>query len=107
MFCRLGSREESRPVTAPVWSNEACSRPVRRHTIFGSNRVYTDTTGGVPTVVDWINAMRADDKTNWVNVEASPFNVVQPGDPLPPTDPNGHRLPPFDNTGPETLVICP
>ena len=78
-----------------------------RHTIFGSNRVYADTTGGVPPLVDWMNAMRADDKANWTNVEASPFNVVQPGDPVPPTDPNGHLLPPFDNTGPETLIICP
>ena len=26
-----------------------------RHTMYGSNKVYTDTTGGVPTIVDWVN----------------------------------------------------
>ncbi|RZV49807.1 MAG: hypothetical protein EX268_18435, partial [Deltaproteobacteria bacterium] len=30
-----------------------------RHTMWGADKVYTDTTGGVPTVVDWINAMLA------------------------------------------------
>jgi hypothetical protein len=49
------------------------------HTGFGNPRVYADTTGGVPPLVDWVNAMIADDPNDWVNVEASPFNVLFPG----------------------------
>jgi hypothetical protein len=49
-----------------------------RHTGFGNPRVYNDTTGGVPPLVDWINAM-IDDSPDWVNVEAEPYNVLFPG----------------------------
>jgi hypothetical protein len=52
-----------------------------QHTMFGHPKVYTDTTGGVPTIVDWVNSMMASD-SGWVNVEASPFNVTLPGDPI-------------------------
>ncbi len=48
------------------------------HTGFGNPRVYYDTTGGVPPLVDWVNAM-IDDDPGWVNVEADPFNVLFPG----------------------------
>jgi hypothetical protein len=48
------------------------------HTGFGNPRVYYDTTGGVPTLVDWVNAM-IDDDPSWTNVEADPFNVLFPG----------------------------
>jgi hypothetical protein len=49
------------------------------HTGFGNPRVYYDTTGGVPPLVDWVNAMIADDPNGWVNVQADPFNVLFPG----------------------------
>jgi hypothetical protein len=49
-----------------------------RHTGFGNPRVYYDTTGGVPPLVDWVNAM-IDDDPSWTNVEADPFNVLFPG----------------------------
>jgi hypothetical protein len=49
-----------------------------RHTGFGNPRVYADTTGGVPPLVDWINAM-IDDDPSWTNVEADPSNVLFPG----------------------------
>jgi hypothetical protein len=49
-----------------------------RHTGFGNPRVYDDTTGGVPTLVDWVEAM-IDDDPSWVNVEADPYNVLFPG----------------------------
>jgi hypothetical protein len=49
-----------------------------RHTGFGNPRVYDDTTGGVPPLVDWVNAM-IDDDPSWTNVEADPFNVLFPG----------------------------
>jgi hypothetical protein len=48
------------------------------HTGFGNPRVYDDVTGGVPPLVDWINAM-IDDDPSWTNVEADPFNVLFPG----------------------------
>lgn len=57
------------------------------HTMWYKNKVYTDTTGDVPTVVDWVNAMIDNDPNDWVNVEASPSNVLLPGDPQPPTLP--------------------
>jgi hypothetical protein len=70
------------------------------HTGFGRDRVYTDTTGGVPTLVDWINAML--DKTgSWTNVEASPSNVLLPGDPRP-----NPLAPPFEIVGTDTIINC-
>ncbi len=50
-----------------------------RHTGFGTPRVYYDTTGDVPTLVDWANWM-IDDDPRWTNVEADPFNVLFPGE---------------------------
>jgi hypothetical protein len=49
-----------------------------RHTMWGTDRVYTDTTGGVPPLVDWINEMRTGGP-GWVNVQADPYNVLFPG----------------------------
>lgn len=73
-----------------------------RHTGWGANKVYTDTTGGVPILVDWITAM-LDSGPGWVNVEASPFNVLLPGDPQPPSLPT----PPFEQNGLDIVVNCP
>jgi hypothetical protein len=76
-----------------------------RHTGFGNPRVYDDTTGGVPPLVDWVNAMIGDDPS-WTNVEADPFNVLFPGDPQP----NPLALP-FETIGSgpnaEVVVTCP
>ncbi|HUU35102.1 MAG TPA: hypothetical protein VMW48_13650, partial [Vicinamibacterales bacterium] len=58
------------------------------HTTWGRNRVYTDTTGGVPTMVDWVSAM-IDGRADWVNVIADDFGVLLPGDP----DPNPIQAP--------------
>jgi hypothetical protein len=41
-----------------------------RHTVWGSDKVYTDTTDGVPVLVDWLNDMRAG-AINWVNVDCA------------------------------------
>jgi hypothetical protein len=71
-----------------------------RHTGFGNPRVYDDTTGGVPPLVDWVNAM-IDDDPSWTNVEADPFNVLFPGDPQP-----NPLEPPFHQVGPDVVVIC-
>jgi hypothetical protein len=74
------------------------------HTGFGRDKVYTDTTGGVPLLVDWINAMIDDDPngpTPWDDVEASPYNVLLPGDPKP-----SPLAPPFETSGPDTIINC-
>jgi hypothetical protein len=58
-----------------------------RHTMWGHNKIYTDTTGGVPTVVSWVNAMLAG-APDWVNVETSDPGLLLSGDPRPnPVDP--------------------
>jgi hypothetical protein len=59
-----------------------------RHTMWGSDKVYTDTTGGVPTIVSWIRGMLAGDPTTWTNVECTDCGVLLPGDPKPDTLPN-------------------
>jgi hypothetical protein len=60
------------------------------HTGFGNPRVYDDTTGGVPPLVDWVNAM-IDGDPSWTNVEADPFNVLFPGACTPESDNPGDR----------------
>jgi hypothetical protein len=72
-----------------------------RHTMWGSDKVYGDTTGGVPTVVAWINAMLTNG-LGWVNVEASPFNVLLSGDPKP-----SPLEDPFEGSDPNVIVNCP
>lgn len=69
-----------------------------RHTMYGANKVYTDTTGGVPTVVDWVSAM-LEGTPEWVNVECEDCGVTLPGDPKPPALPT----PPFDEEG---NIVC-
>lgn len=72
-----------------------------RHTMWGYDKVYTDTLGGVPLIVDWINGMLTGGPA-WVNVEASPENVLLPGDPAP-----SPLVAPFQASGPDTIVNCP
>jgi hypothetical protein len=95
-----------------------------RHTIFGSNKVYFDTQGGVIPLVDWIAQMRNDDPA-WPNVQCSPCNLVAgecsagstnagsacqddvdcPGGTCTGEDPRPSPLvPPF---GPGGVVTCP
>ena len=69
-----------------------------RHTMYGSNKVYTDTTGGVPTIKDWVEAMLAG-SPDWVNVECQDCGTTLPGDPKPPNLPT----PPFDVDG---NIVC-
>jgi hypothetical protein len=53
-----------------------------QHTMWGSNKVYTDTTGGVPTIVRWIRAMLGG-TLDWTNVETTDPGLLLPGDPRP------------------------
>jgi hypothetical protein len=76
-----------------------------RHTMWGSNKVYSDTTGGVPTIVDWINAMLnsppgAPDP-GWTNVECTNCGLTLAGDPVP--DP---IVAPFEQVGPDVVIDC-
>ncbi|MBW2314927.1 MAG: hypothetical protein JRH10_12105 [Deltaproteobacteria bacterium] len=98
-----------------------------RHGGFGLDRAYDDTTGGVPTLVSWVNEM-IDDGPGWTNVEASPFNVLfsgtcsagsdNPGDAChfdtdcpngscQGEDPNaGSLVPPFEASGADVVISC-
>jgi pectinacetylesterase len=69
-----------------------------RHTMWGSNKVYTDTSGGVPLLVDWVTAMR-DGTSAWTNVQCTDCGVLLPGDPRP-----NPAQPPFT---PQGTVVCP
>jgi hypothetical protein len=97
------------------------------HTGFGRDKVYADTTGGVPPLVDWVNAM-IDDTPAWTDVEASPSNVLLPGECNSDSDnagdpcgydadcPNGKcggedprpssPTPPFEIVGTDTIINC-
>jgi hypothetical protein len=65
------------------------------HTMWGRDKVYTDTTSGVPTVRDWLAAM-LEDGEDWVNVECDDCGVLLEGDPRPDPDASPLITPPFD-----------
>jgi hypothetical protein len=73
-----------------------------RHTMWGSNKVYTDTTGGVPTIVSWLRAM-LEGTVDWTNVECSDCGQLLPGDPRP-----NPAQPPYvtDPATGETRIVC-
>jgi hypothetical protein len=97
------------------------------HTGFGGDRAYTDTTGGVPLLADWVQAM-IDDTPAWTNVEAVPNNVLFDGECSPESDNPGERCgcdsdcpngscqgedvrpcalqAPFELSGDDTVVAC-
>jgi hypothetical protein len=76
-----------------------------RHTMFGNDKVYDDTTGGVPTVADWVNAMLrsgpAGRDPQWTNVECDNCGLTLPGDPVP--DP---LAAPFEQQGDDIVIVC-
>jgi hypothetical protein len=72
------------------------------HTMWGRNKVYTDTTGGVPTVRDWLVAMLEGD-ADWTNVLADDFGKLLPGDPR--ANPSFPPVEPFDLAN--GRVVCP
>jgi hypothetical protein len=78
-----------------------------RHTMWGSDKVYSDTTGGVPTIVDWVNSMLNSHPPmmvdpNWSNVECTNCGLLLAGDPRP-----SPLAPPFMASGPDVVVTCP
>ena len=77
-----------------------------RHTMWGSDKVYTDTTGDVPTILDWVNATLlstppAGVSSAWTNVECTNCGLLLPGDPRP--DP---LQSPFTQVGSDVVVQC-
>ena len=76
-----------------------------RHTMFGSDKVYDDITGGVPTIVDWVDAMLASGadgrNENWDNVVCEDCGLLLEGDPAP--DP---LAAPFELRGEDTVIVC-
>jgi hypothetical protein len=73
-----------------------------RHTMWGSNKVYTDTTGGVPTIVSWVNAMRGG-TSDWTNVECTDCGLLLAGDPRPPASTPPAQALPYT---PEGRIVC-
>ena len=76
-----------------------------RHTMWGTNKVYDDTTGGVPTVVDWIDAMLASGPEgrdeDWRNVVCENCGLILNGDPRPePLEA------PFEQQGDDVIIVC-
>ena len=52
------------------------------HTMWGRDKVYTDTTGDVPIIRDWVEAM-VEDTEDWQDVLCTDCDIVLPGDPRP------------------------
>ncbi len=76
-----------------------------RHTMFGNNKVYDDTTGGVPTIVDWVDAMLASGRDgrdeDWTNVVCENCGLLLDGDPRPePLEA------PFVQQGEDVIIVC-
>ncbi len=99
-----------------------------RHTMYGSNKVYTDNTSGT-LIVDWVNQM-LNRSMSWSNVECPDpvtCGTTLPGDPLPTTRVceggsndggscnNDSACPggvcgyenPFSISGPNVVISCP
>jgi hypothetical protein len=76
-----------------------------RHTMFGYNKVYDDTTGGVPTVVDWVDAMLASGPDgrdeDWTNVLCENCGLLLDGDPRP-----NPLEAPFEQQDEDVLIVC-
>jgi len=73
--------------------------------MFGNDKVYDDTTGGVPTVVDWVDAMLASGADgrdeNWENVLCENCGLLLEGDPAP--DPLAD---PFQQQAEDIVIVC-
>lgn len=73
-----------------------------RHTMWGYDKVYTDTTGGVPTIASWVWAMLGG-TPDWTNVECEDCGRLLPGDPQPSPPQPPYALDPV--TG-EVRIVC-
>jgi len=109
--CQFGQKvlQQSEDTYAAVSSNTDNYRYYfgtgSRHIMWSYNKVYDDTTGGVPTVVDWVNAMLASGPggrdPDWTNVLCNNCGVLLDGDPRP-----NPLEPPFEQEGQDVVVVC-
>jgi len=87
-----------------------------KHGMYINNKVYRDTAGGVPTIVDWVNAMLASrpgaPDAAWVNRVCEDCGVLLEGtmgdssdtpDPRPTPD----LVAPFGEQGDDVVTNCP
>jgi hypothetical protein len=76
-----------------------------RHTMWGANKVYDDTTGNVPTLVSWIEAMLASGPGGrdpaWENVLCEDCGLTLDGDPMP-----NPLEAPFEQQGEDVVIVC-
>jgi 2-hydroxychromene-2-carboxylate isomerase len=76
-----------------------------RHTMWGNDKVYDDTTGSVPTIVDWVNAMLASGPDgrdeDWTNVLCTNCGLLLEDDPSPEP-----LAPPFEQQGGDVVIVC-
>ncbi len=114
--CEFGkvALEQSTATSAAVPNYRYYFGTGSKHTMFSNNKVYRDTTGGVPTIVDWVDAMLAsrpgapDD--GWTNVECEDCGLLLEGtmdddsdDPDPRPDP---LTLPFVQQGEDVVIVC-
>ncbi|MBW1905823.1 MAG: hypothetical protein JRJ24_11040 [Deltaproteobacteria bacterium] len=76
-----------------------------RHTMFGNDKVYDDTTGNVPTVVSWVEAMLASGPDgrdpDWTNILCEDCGLTLAGDPAP-----SPLEAPFEMRGEDIVIVC-
>jgi hypothetical protein len=73
--------------------------------MWGNDKVYDDTTGSVPTIVDWVNAMLASGPDgrdeDWTNVLCTNCGLLLEDDPSPEP-----LAPPFEQQGGDVVIVC-
>lgn len=76
-----------------------------RHTMWGADKIYDDTTGGVPTVVSWVEGMLASGPDGrdsaWDNVSCENCGLLLDGDPRP-----NPLEAPFEQQGEDVVIVC-
>jgi hypothetical protein len=76
-----------------------------RHTMWGNDKVYDDTTGNVPTVVSWIEGMLQSGpgapNPAWTNVRCEDCGLLLDGDPAP-----SPLQAPFETRGEDVVIVC-
>jgi hypothetical protein len=76
-----------------------------RHTMWGNDKVYDDTTGNVPPVVSWIEGMLqsgpGEPNPAWTNVLCEDCGLLLDGDPAP-----SPLQAPFETRGEDVVIVC-
>ena len=83
----MRAQQPDSPTPVRPSTSATTSAPARGTRSTAGHKVYDDMAGGVPTLVDWMNAMLAG-TADWQNVECQDCGVTLPGDPMPPVAPD-------------------